>query len=110
MLTACACAEPKSEYARIASLAPKSIRYGREVGTIMLVFIITLAFAPTSPIILPFAFLYFLGAWVYWRYSVLYISERCYESGGRIWDSVFTNVVWCLFIMELFTGTPCSNG
>ena len=25
---------------------------------------------------------------IYWRYNVLYIAERCFESGGRIWDHV----------------------
>ena len=104
MAGSCGCAEPKSDYERMASLAPRSIRYGREVGMIMLVFVITLAYAPASPIIVPFAWFYFLVAWVYWRYNVLYISERGYESGGRIWDAVFTNVMWCLFILEFFTG------
>lgn len=90
----------------MAGLAPRSVRNGREIGTIMLFYIITLAYAPCSPIVLPFGFLYFLGAWVFWRYEVLYVNERCYESGGRIWDSVFTCVLWSLFLMELFTGCP----
>ena len=85
------------------------MRYGREIGTMMLVFIITLAYCACSPVILPFAFLYFLASWVYWRYHILYISERCYESGGRIWDSVFASVMWCLVIMELFTGGDPRN-
>lgn len=70
----------------------------------MLVFVITLAYSASSPLIVPFAFCYMLASWVYWRYNILYISERCYESGGRIWDAVFTNVMWCLFILEFFTG------
>ena len=41
---------------------------------------------------------------VLWRYTCLYICERCYESGGRLWDQVFSHMVWTLFIFELFTG------
>lgn len=41
-----------------------------------------------------------------WRYTMLYVTERCYESGGRVWDQVFNNVCWCLFICIFFTGTP----
>ena len=44
-------------------------------------------------------------AQVLWRYTVLYMTERCYESGGRVWDQVFNNVCWCLFICIFFTGS-----
>ena len=38
-----------------------------QVATIMLIFIMGLAYAPTSPIILPFTLLYFFNSW--------YVSE-----------------------------------
>ena len=41
---------------------------------------------------------------VMWRYTILYMTERCYESGGLLWDQVFNHVCWCLFIFEFFTG------
>ena len=42
---------------------PHSIRYGREVATTMLVFIMVMAYAATSPIILPFGLVYFIFTW-----------------------------------------------
>ncbi len=42
---------------------PHSIRYGREVGTTMLIFIMAMAYAATSPLILPFALTYFIITW-----------------------------------------------
>ena len=42
---------------------PHSIRYGREVGTTMLIFIMAMAYAATSPLILPFALTYFIVTW-----------------------------------------------
>ena len=29
---------------------------------------------------------------VFWRYNVLYVSERCFESGGLFWDQIFSQV------------------
>ena len=46
---------------------------------------------------------------VLWRYTVLYMTERCYESGGRVWDQVFNNICWCLFICIFFTGSFASS-
>jgi len=46
---------------------------------------------------------------VMWRYTILYMTERCYESGGLLWDQVFNHVCWCLFIFEFFTGALMSN-
>lgn len=70
----------------------------------MLIYIIALAYAATSPIILPFALIYFINSWIFWRYNILYVSERCFESGGRVWDQVFKQVCLCMFIFEFFTG------
>lgn len=41
---------------------------------------------------------------MFWRYNILYVSERCFESGGRIWDHIFDEVCWCLWILSTFTG------
>jgi hypothetical protein len=35
------------------------------------------------------------GRRIFWRYNMMYISERCYESGGTIWDHVFDEICWC---------------
>jgi len=69
-----------------------------------------MAYAATSPIILPFTLLYFAASWIHWRYNILYISERCYESGGRCWDMTFKCIVWTLFLFELFTGDSLHLG
>ena len=43
-------------------------------------------------------------SWIFWRYNILYVSERCFESGGRMWDNIFKQICACLFIFEFFTG------
>ena len=57
------CAEPVHERQHMAAVWPHSVRYGREVGTTMLIFIMGLAYAATSPIILPFALVFFITTW-----------------------------------------------
>lgn len=41
--------------------------------------------------------------------AVLYFFERCYESGGRLFERIFSQMVFTLFIFEAFTGTPASH-
>ena len=41
-----------------------SVAYGREVGVIFVIYIMALAYAACSPLILPFALCYFITAWV----------------------------------------------
>ena len=57
------CAGPKHAREEMAAVWPHSIRYGREVGTTMLVFIMVMAYAAISPIILPFGLVYFIFTW-----------------------------------------------
>ncbi len=40
------------------------------------------AFAVVSPIILPVAWFFFLTAFLTYRYALLYVYERSYESGA----------------------------
>ncbi|EIE23620.1 hypothetical protein COCSUDRAFT_63147 [Coccomyxa subellipsoidea C-169] len=104
LLQCCGCCRPRNEKEKVWRNSSLSIGYGREIGGIMLIYIMALSYAACSPIILPFALCYFLTAWVMWRYTILYMTERCYESGGLLWDQVFNHVCWCLFIFEFFTG------
>ncbi|KAK9864060.1 hypothetical protein WJX84_009179 [Apatococcus fuscideae] len=103
LFQAMGCCTPKSERDRFMTLSPHSIRHGREVGSMMLVFVIALAYASSSPLILVFALAYFFASWIMWRHHLLYIYERCYESGGLMWDKIFDYMMWSLFILEFFT-------
>ncbi|CAK0783273.1 hypothetical protein CVIRNUC_006472 [Coccomyxa viridis] len=104
LLQCCGLCKPRSSRDKVIAHSAMSVGYGREVGVIMLIYIMAFAYAACSPIILPFTLCYFTSVWVLWRYTVLYMTERCYESGGRVWDQVFNNVCWCLFICIFFTG------
>lgn len=62
-----------------------------------------MAYAVVSPLILPFGLLYFMLLWAVWRYQMLYVYQRQYESGGQFWPFVAHKVVGCALICVVFT-------
>eukprot|EP00889_Picochlorum_renovo_P004507 jgi/Picre1/31537/NNA_006889.t1 len=82
----------------------RNCRYGRDIGIpVLMNFVMVLAYCVVSPLILPFGLLYFVLLWAVWRYQMLYVYQRQYESGGQFWPLVAHRVVGCLFICVLFT-------
>ena len=84
-----------------------------ELGrTCMLIYMVALANAASSPIILPFALWWFIIGWIFWRYSILYVFERSTESGGMVrallpvW--IHPRMAWALHL-ETCTD-QCSTG
>ncbi|EFJ50262.1 hypothetical protein VOLCADRAFT_89203 [Volvox carteri f. nagariensis] len=63
-----------------------------------------LAYVVTAPLIAPIALLFFITAYITWRYAIVYIFERQYESGGQMFPVVFSHMTGYLLVGELFTG------
>lgn len=59
--------------------------------------------AVVSPIILPFASLYFLLTWPVWRYQLLYVYQGHFSAGGQFWIYCAHRIVVCLGVMASFT-------
>lgn len=51
---------------------------------VLMNFVMVCSMSVTSPLILPFGLLYFVGLWAVWRYQALYVYQRQYESGGQV--------------------------
>lgn len=64
------------------------------MGHIMLMFLIALAFAVVSPLVVPFSVLYFAFAWVAWRHNLCYVYQRKYESGEGVGGGA--GLWWCV--------------
>jgi hypothetical protein len=84
----------RSAHASMDALWPHSIRYGKETGAALLIFVVALSYAPLSPPVPAVAAAYFLVSWLWWRFSALYVFERAYESGGRLFPHVVRAVLW----------------
>lgn len=63
-----------------------------------------LAYVVTAPLIAPVALLFFATGYITWRYAIVYIYERQYESGGSMFPVVADHVVGYLLVGELFSG------
>ena len=94
-----------TERYRAFILYPASIRYGREPGLVLLIFLIGAAYSVAAPLLTPFTLAYMCTAYVLWRYQMIYVCVRCYESGGLMWPLYFKMINWC---MAMFVVLTCS--
>ncbi|PSC69350.1 ERD4-related membrane [Micractinium conductrix] len=91
---------------KLMEMPPRNCRFGRDIGIpVLMNFVMVCSMCVTSPLILPFGLLYFLGLWAVWRYQALYVYQRQYESGGQFWPLVAHKVVACQLIMVVFTAS-----
>jgi hypothetical protein len=40
-----------------------------------------------------------------WRYQIIYVCVRAYESGGKMWPTYFLCVEYCLAFFVAFTAS-----
>lgn len=95
---------PKSERDEAVIRSAPSYRSGRHFGSFTQVVIMSLCYAVISPLILPAAFVFFLTAWVTWRFHAMYFYEPIYESGGLMNPGLVRSVLDTLFLSLFFTG------
>ena len=89
-----------TERQKLRSWEPKSLRYGREIGLSILIFLIAIVYCVQSPLIAPFALVYYLGSCVLWRYQVLYVYVRSYEASGEmLWEYTHSRIFISMGIM-----------
>jgi hypothetical protein len=87
---------------RTVKYSPRGLRMGREVGVFLMVAMLGLTFCLTAPMMAPACLLFFVANFVVWRYHVLYVYERGWESNGSMWFTVVELVVWSLLVAQSF--------
>ena len=70
--------------------------YGTQVPNALLVVLLGVAYAPIAPVLLPFAALFFLLGAAVWRYQVLFVYQRQYESNGAWFPHIANRILACL--------------
>ena len=75
---------------------------GREIGVFMLIMVIGLTFVCIAPLIPLAAALFYITNFVIWRYHVLYVYERGYESNGSVWFTFTQLVILSLVVAQTF--------
>ena len=74
----------------------ENVQYGWEFPTQLLVVVIVFTYAIICPVILPFGFLYFLGALMVYKKQVLYVYSPVYESGGAMFPTAVQRTLFGL--------------
>ena len=87
---------------RTVKYSPRSVRAGREVGVFVMVMLIGLVFAPVAPMISLLSTIFFVFNFIIWRYHILYVYDKTYESSGSMWQTVTDLTIYALLIAQSF--------
>ncbi|KAF7313319.1 hypothetical protein HMN09_00487400 [Mycena chlorophos] len=82
--------------------APPMINYGIVYPQSILMFVITMLYSVTQPLILIFGAIYFGNAYVVYKYKLLFVFYKPYESQGQAWPITFVRLIWGVIIFLLF--------
>ncbi|KAG8904236.1 hypothetical protein FRB99_002056 [Tulasnella sp. 403] len=85
--------------------APPMVNYGTVYPQAILVFVITILYSVIQPLILIFGAVYFGVAYVVYKYKLLFVFYKPYESRGQAWPITFNRLIWGIVIFQtLMTG------
>ncbi|KAL4243386.1 CSC1 family protein, partial [Abortiporus biennis] len=82
--------------------APPMINYGVVYPQAILIFIITLLYSIISPLILIFGAVYFGVGYIVYKYKLLFVFYKPYESQGQAWPITFVRLIWGIIIFLVF--------
>eukprot|EP01038_Epipyxis_sp_PR26KG_P004989 gene4989-6974_t len=66
-----------------------SILYGTAYPTILYIFWISVIYWVMTPLLLLFATCFFGGCYMVYKYQIIFIFEKSYETGGALWYRLF---------------------
>ena len=92
----------RTERDRADAWTPRSTRPGAHYGSQQLILLICLLFCNASPLVTAIGVVYFALSFVIWRYQLLYVFVRSYESGASSFPTVASRVICSLCIYQVF--------
>lgn len=85
--------------------SPRQMRAGREAGLFSVIILLGLTFSVIAPMISVVCAFFFLTNFIIWRYHLLYVYERGYESNGTVFYSCAELIMWSLLIAQTFVSS-----
>ncbi|KAF5354076.1 hypothetical protein D9756_007257 [Leucocoprinus leucothites] len=82
--------------------APPMINYGAVYPQAILMFVITMLYSVQQPLIVIFGAIYFGVGYVVYKYKLLFVFYKPYESQGQAWPITFIRLIWGVIIFLLF--------
>ncbi|KAF8128423.1 hypothetical protein EV363DRAFT_1221606 [Boletus edulis] len=82
--------------------APPMINYGVVYPQAILIFVITILYSVVQPLIVIFGAIYFGVAYIVYKYKLLFVFYKPYESRGQAWPLTFVRLIWGIIIFQIF--------
>ncbi|KAI5996071.1 hypothetical protein EDC04DRAFT_2801083 [Pisolithus marmoratus] len=82
--------------------APPMINYGVVYPQAILIFVITILYSVVQPLIVVFGAIYFGVGYLVYKYKLLFVFFKPYESQGQAWPITFVRLVWGIVIFQVF--------
>ncbi|KAF7760233.1 hypothetical protein Agabi119p4_10909 [Agaricus bisporus var. burnettii] len=82
--------------------APPVINYGVVYPQAILMFVITMLYSVQQPLIVIFGAVYFGVGYVVYKYKLLFVFYKPYESQGQAWPITFIRLIWGVVIFLVF--------
>jgi len=82
--------------------APPQLYAGSVYPAALIVFTLCVVYSIVSPLITVFGALYFGFAYLVYKYKLLFVFYRSYESRGQAWPLSSTRCIWALCLFQIF--------
>jgi len=99
----------KTPRAREALYQPVTIAYALLLATHCFMMLLVLLYSTVTPLLLPIALLYFVSAWLFEKYTIIFNSDYS-RMGGVLWVPTFrlmggALIAYTLIMIVVFAGT-----
>lgn len=84
-----------------AMAQPPEFNFSQNYNLLLFFFTIALVYSAMSPLILPFALIYFTVAGIVYKYMLMYVYVTKMETGGKIWPVLFQTVMTSVIFFQL---------
>lgn len=80
---------------------PPEFNFPQNYNLLLFFFTIALVYSAMSPLILPFALIYFSVAGIVYKYMLMYVYVTKIESGGKIWPVLFQTIMTSVIFFQI---------
>lgn len=94
-----------TEKAKYRLWAKQPFMFDTFVANHNMVVLLGLAYCCITPLIAPFCLLYFVLATLSQKYSLIYVLSHPYEAGGRMWMTMFNQIMVGIYFLQAIVAT-----
>jgi len=81
---------------KTGAFAEPPVDYGWLYPNLMMILMILLTYSCIAPLLMPFGIAFFAGAYLMYKYQLLYVLINHYQAGGDMWYAIFNRCMVAL--------------